>query len=122
MSRRGRWRVDLSAPAEDDIEAILRYTAERFGVAQMRRYEGLMAAALVRLQGGPDAPGARRRDDLGAGIRLLHIGQRGRPARHFVVFRVVEGPGRPTIRVVRILYDAMDLARHLGAEDEPAGE
>jgi plasmid stabilization system protein ParE len=123
MSRRGRWRVDLSTPAQADIEGILRHTAERFGAAQARRYEGLVAAALVRLRGGPDAPGVRRRDDLSAGIRLLHIGQRGRSARHFVVFRVVEDHGKSIIRVLRVLYDAMDLARHVGdADDEATGE
>lgn len=40
----------------------------------------------------------------------LHVARRNRRGRHFILFRATEAG---QIQVVRILHDAMDLARHI---------
>ncbi len=63
---------------------------------------------LSRLESGPRIDGLRQRDEIGPGMRTLHV---GRPGRHVILFRVGSKADR-TIDVLRILHDAMDLARH----------
>ncbi len=112
MTRRN-WTVRLSDTAEADYDEILRWTTRRFGALQAASYGDLLAVALARLECGPTIAGARQRDEIGAGLRTLHVGRRG---RHIVLFRVGSEPDR-TIDVLRILHDAMDLARHVERED-----
>lgn len=112
MTRR-TWTVRLSDAAEADYDEILRWTRRRFGAPQTVAYGDLLAAALVRLQRGPAIAGVQQRDEIGAGLRILHVGRRG---RHVILFRIGSEPER-TIDVVRILHDAMDLVRHVPQED-----
>ena len=62
---------------------------------------------------------ARRREDIGLGIRTLHVARRGRKGPHLVVFRVAPPPNEQVIDVLRLLHDSMDLPRHLPATIEP---
>jgi toxin ParE1/3/4 len=101
--------VRLSAAAEADYDAILRWTAARFGTSQARAYGTLLSVALVRLERGPTVSGARQRDEIGPGLRTLHVGRRG---RHIILFQIGLAPDR-AIDVLRILHDAMDLVRHV---------
>lgn len=110
-----RWDIRLAARAEQDLTAILRWTSEQFGPGQARAYRATLLAALEALRSGPDVIGARRRDELGDGVRTLHVARAGRRGRHFVVFRPAE-PQR--IDVLRVLHDSMDLPRHLPIEDD----
>ena len=105
---RGPWTVRLSDTAEADYDDILRWTARRFGTTQAAAYGRLIATALARMERGPNVAGVRRRDEIGAGLLTLHIGRR---ARHIILFRV--GSEAPTIDVLRILHEAMDVARHV---------
>jgi len=107
--RRRNWAVRLSATAEADYDQILRWIEGRFGPAQAASYGDLLAIALARLERGPATAGARQRDEIDTGLRTLHMGRRG---RHIILFRVGSEPDR-TIDVLRILHDAMDLARHV---------
>jgi toxin ParE1/3/4 len=109
---RRTWQVRLSDTAEADYDEILRWTSARFGAVQAASYGGLLAAALARLERGPAITAARQREEIGAGLRTLHVGRRG---RHVIMFRIGSGVDR-TIDVLRILHDAMDLARHLPRE------
>jgi toxin ParE1/3/4 len=70
------------------------------------------AEALSRLESGPRIIGVRQRDEIGSGLRTLHV---GRPGRHVILFRVGSAADR-TIDVLRILHDAMDLARRAPSE------
>lgn len=110
---RRRWRIRLSEATEGDFVAILQWTAETFGVRQARDYRETLLAALAALGDGPDAPGSTPRDEILPGMRTLHVARRGRRGRHFVLYRT---SGGGTIEVVRILHDAMDLARHVSPE------
>jgi toxin ParE1/3/4 len=109
---RGPWTVRLSDTAEADYDEILLWTARRFGATQATSYGRLIATALAHMVCGPKVAGARRRDEIGAGVLSLHIGRR---ARHIVLFRVGSEAVR-TIDVLRILHDAMDVVRHVARD------
>jgi len=75
-----RWRLRLGALAERDIVQIFLWTRERFGVAQARRYRGLILAAVRALAEGPDRLGTRSLPDIHPDLKVLHMaraGQRG---------------------------------------------
>jgi toxin ParE1/3/4 len=110
---RSRWTVRLTAAAEADMRDIFAWTAEHFGIEQARRYRSTILAALRDVSDGPDAIGARERPDIRPNLRSLHIARRGRRGRHVILFTASED--NPQIRIIRILHDSMDLARHLPA-------
>ena len=109
------WRVRVGNEAERDFVQILRYTLDTFGERQAANYKALLIEALASLSDGPQVPGSRSREEILAGLRTLHVGKRGRPARHFIMYRTSDAQ---TIDVLRILHDAMDIARHVQGEDE----
>ena len=112
MTARRRWRVRLTAAGEADVRGIVLWTANRFGGAQARVYADTLSRAIRALAEGPAVPGARRRDDIAKGIMALHVARGGRKGRHVVV-----------IDVLRVLHDAMDLPRHVGAtKDEDSND
>ena len=94
---------------------ILAWTRRAFGPAQAKVYAQTLALTLESLLQGPDVAGARTRDDILLGVRVLHVARRGRAGRHFVVFRL---GGERDIDVLRVLHDSMDLARHVGAKSD----
>lgn len=102
--------IRLTQSAEADIAAILAWTREHFGTRQADIYARTLAMTLADLTQGPDVPGAKTRDDLAPGIRLLPVARRGRRGRHLVVFRI---GGKHRIDVLRILHDSMDIERHV---------
>jgi toxin ParE1/3/4 len=107
------WIVRLSATAEADYPAILRWTAERFGPDQVALYAATLTEALLALVAGPDTVGVKRRREIGKSLHTLHVLRGERRGRHFVLFRIGEDKGRAVIDVIRLLHDSMDLARHL---------
>ena len=108
------WTVRLGRQAEQDYIEILRWTKMSFGEVQARTYAGSISLAIQALKDGPEILGSKLRDEIGPGIRTLHVGRLGRKGRHFVVFRV---GGNRTIDVLRFLHDSMDLSKHLSAAD-----
>jgi toxin ParE1/3/4 len=107
------WTVRLSATASVDFHDILGWTARRFGTDQALAYAETLAEALAALTEGPDIIGTRVRDDIGADIRTLHVARNKRRGRHIILFRIGRETDHPVIDVLRILHDAMDLARHV---------
>lgn len=108
MSR--RWTVRLAEKAELDLLDALLWTSDQFGVLQAEDYLETLTLALEALNNGPDLAGAKVREDIGPGIRTLHVARLGRKGRHLVVFRVADSR---TIDVVRLLHDSMDLIRRI---------
>lgn len=105
----------LSRLAARDLSGIDDYTAERFGERQARHYGAMIVAALERLAGDPLLASSRPRQDLGRGLRSLHVGALGRGrrvARHTIFYR----PESAGVGVARILHEVMDpmLAEGLG--------
>ncbi len=108
-----QWRIRLGAEAEKDFVRILRYTADTFGDRQAAIYQTTLTEALAALNAGPDAPASAARDEILPGLRSLHVARQGRRGRHIILSRAAAGQ---VIEVVRILHDAMDLARHIPPE------
>lgn len=113
MTAGAAWAVDLTEPAEADFAEIVDWTQDQFGTAQARLYADTLHAALVALSDGPETVGVKRRNEIGKDICTLHIARAGRRGRHLILFRVCAGEQQPVIEVLRILHDAMDLARHV---------
>jgi len=104
------WKIRQTPDARRDRASIVDWTMEHFGPRQAQIYAETIAQAMAALRDGPDAPGARKRNDLGPGIHTLHVARNGRKGHHFIVFRV---DGARTIDVLRILHDGMDLPSHV---------
>jgi toxin ParE1/3/4 len=104
------WRVVLSSEARRDIEQVLDWTLDRFGQLKHDEYLQLIQSPLERIVENPLRVESRVTAGLKQGMRVLHIGRRGKKARHLFVHRI-----RPdnVIHVGRLLYDAMDLPRHI---------
>ena len=111
------WRVRLADQAALDLLDIATWTAENFGPRQAEHYAETMTLAIEALHDGPMPPGCKARDDIGPGIRTLHVARQGRKGRHFVVFKESEGQ---IIDVLRLLHDSMDLSKHVAAANDQA--
>lgn len=107
------WNIRLTQTAEADFQHIIRWTVTHFGRRQGKTYAKTLTLAISDLFNGPDILGVRQREDVGSGIFTLHVARKGRRGRHFLVFRVGHSVSAPTIDVLRILHEAMDLERHL---------
>ncbi len=104
------WRPVLTAPAEQDLIDIIRWTAEQFGARQSSAYRGLIIQSLIRLRVGPEALGARARPELGVELYTLSIARRGKPGRHFLLYRPRSGQ---VIEILRVLHQSMDIEQHV---------
>lgn len=109
------WNVRLAVQAELDLLDIATWTIEHFGVRQAEHYAETVMLAIEALHDGPEVLGAKVRDDIGTGIRTLHVARQGRKGRHFVVFKATQ---EQTIDVLRLLHDSMDLASHVQAAND----
>ena len=104
------WAVRLAEKAEHDLLDALVWTTDQFGALQADDYLETLTLALEAMTDGPSIVGSKVRDDIGLGIRTLHVARLGRKGRHLVVFRFADGQ---VIDVIRLLHDSMDLAKHL---------
>jgi toxin ParE1/3/4 len=77
----------------------------------------LIYQALADIAIDPDRPPAKRRPEILSGARTFHISRRGKPGRHFLLYRVID---REYIDVGRLLHDSMDLKQHLPGGFDPA--
>ena len=107
------WSVRLTVAAEADFQNIIDWTLDRFGDKQARVYEDTVTAALDALTDGPTTVGVKERPEIAKGLFTFHIARGSRRGRHFVLFRVADKGRARTIEVLRLLHDAMDLARHI---------
>lgn len=121
MKERPRYVIRLTQAATADFEEILRWTVGRFGTDQARDYAETLKRAIAALVDGPETPGARRRDEVGHGIWTMHVARGSRKGRHFVLFRLGRDGKLPTVEVLRLLHDAMDLRRHAPAAADNDG-
>lgn len=94
-------RLDLSSAAQADLDEVLAYSVDRWGLSRGFAY-------VEDIRKGADRLAARtstgtRADDLGPGLRRYLVG------RHVIVFQA-DGEA---LRVLRILHQRQDAARHL---------
>jgi toxin ParE1/3/4 len=100
MSAR-RATVRLKPAARQDFRSILAYTGAQWGVAQRDIYRAEIEQALATLGTNPLIGQAR--DDLSPGLRSYPV------EAHIIYYRI----SGSVVRVVRILHQKMDAARHL---------
>src|SRR4051794_5422059 len=105
-----KFQLRISTRAVRDIEEVLAHTLEHFGASQQEGYRSLIRDALRDISTDPVVFPAKHRPELRRGARTFHIGRRGRPARHFFLYRVSE---QGFVEVARLLHDSMDLEQHL---------
>src|SRR6185437_10437934 len=99
----------FSKQAAEDLDSIIEYTRSDFGEGQVELYKRLVRDAFAALVADPLAPPAKHRPELHPDARVYHLARRGRPARHFLVCRVVDC----YVEIARILHDSMDIRQHL---------
>lgn len=77
-----RRRLTITPDARQDIRDVLRYTRERWGTEQQRRYRAHLYEEMRKLVRFPEL--GQPRDDLFVGCRMLPVEQ------HIVFYRMVE--------------------------------
>lgn len=101
MSSPINYKIELTEAAENDLEAILNYTALQWGEHQVDVYSAVIEEALGMLHKNPDLG----RSQYGVSRQL-----KGYNAGKHVIFYRVEDT---TIYVVRILHSSMNFPKHL---------
>jgi len=99
------YELRLSGHAEYEITQALAWTENHFGKKQRDAYKKLIRSALLHLAKHPLRPPARKREDIGAAVHSLHIARKGKPARHFFIYRIA---GKRIVEIARFLHDSMD--------------
>ena len=116
-------RYVISPTAERDMESILAWSEDRFGVQGRLRYEALLVRGILDVAEDPQRPGSHTRSEIAAGARTYHlshcrlrvtadVGQVRRP-RHFLLYRTRDDG---QVEIGRVLHERMDLAQHLPDE------
>jgi toxin ParE1/3/4 len=106
---RGRRSVALAAAAQSDLDAIAARTAEKFGPVQAEISIEALLDTIEDLAAPTAPPRGIAREELGAGVRTLHMRKRGRRGRHLLLY--IETVDE--VRILRVLHDSMELLRHL---------
>lgn len=106
MSRQAR-RIVVSQRAQDDLAEIAAWTAEKFGDRQAGLYVDATLDTIDDLLSSPAR--GKTRDEIGEGLRSLHMAKPGRRGRHLLLYR----EDTETLTILRILHDSMELNRHL---------
>jgi toxin ParE1/3/4 len=110
----------LTHAAQADIISILAWPDDQFGEEARKRYETLIATAIRGAASRTADPGYIPRPELGDGVFSWHLshsrthpsGRGVRRPRHFLICRRDGG----VLIIGRVLHDAMDPLRHVGAE------
>jgi len=102
------WSIQQTDQVELDLISIYIWTADKFSSNQADEYIDTVTSAIEALVIGPDLLGSKARDDIGPGIRLLHVQRKGKKGRHFVMFKAMDDQ---TILVIRLLHDSTNLTR-----------
>lgn len=77
------WRIQQTDQVEVDLISIYLWTANTFGKNQAEKYIETITSAIEALVIGPYPQGSKARDDIGLGIRLLHVQRKGKKRASF---------------------------------------
>lgn len=113
-------RYVISPAAERDVESILAWTHEHFGLQGRLRYEALLVRAIRDVADDPERPGSQTRPEIASAAQTYHlyysrsrveasVGRVRRP-RHFLLYRTRDDG---SVEIGRVLHDRMDLEQHL---------
>jgi toxin ParE1/3/4 len=104
-------RLEFSADAEADLQAIAHFTEESWGREQAGQYLADLWAAFERIQMFPHS--GKEQPDIAAGMRSAVA------EKHVVLYRASD----KAIRVMRIVHGRSSVGKHLVAdEDEQQAE
>ena len=103
-------RLRFLPGADVSIEEALTHTLRTFGEAKYVEYTILIEAALEALVENPFA--GMLYPEIDAEARGYRIAQPGKPARHMLLYRVLESG--ELVEVFGLPYDGMDLLRFWG--------
>ena len=92
----------LSERAKEDLREIANYTQRRWSDDQAERYVRMLFEEFSRLADKPLIE--KSYDNYRVGLRGYSCG------RHVVLYRVLP---KTRVRIVRVLHERMDFARHL---------
>lgn len=95
------FEIRIRPRARQDLKAIWTYTLERWGESQADLYLQQLDAGIRSLIDFPDI--GESCEHIRAGYRKLQVN------RHLIFYR----RGERHIEIVRVLHQAMDVARHL---------
>lgn len=108
-------QLSLAPAARADIIDALDWSMQNFGDRVREGYEALISTSISLILADPLIIGSRERDDLGPGLRALHLRayrdevtpavRRIASPRHFIVYRKLGD----VVQVVRLLHEAMDI-------------
>jgi toxin ParE1/3/4 len=102
----------LTELADGDIDGILDYTHQNFGHLQRDAYQALIEQACQMVGEDPMRKGSKTRDELGQGVRSLHvsIAARRKGAASHILYYIAAAleDGTPGAVVLRILWDGME--------------
>jgi toxin ParE1/3/4 len=101
-------RVRVSDEAQADIREAVHYTRRKWGRAKAAQYRELLRDARTHLAREPQA-GKPAGDDL-PGWLVYRIAQRGKDARHVLLYRIA---GDGSVQIARFLYDGMKYSKHV---------
>lgn len=96
-------KYKLSRLAEKDIEDILSYTIETWGLNQFRNYQKQIEDSLDIISSDPYHPISRNRKDLLNECRSYAFG------KHIIFYRVKND----IVEIIRILHQKMDFETHI---------
>jgi toxin ParE1/3/4 len=102
-------KLRFSKDAVADIEQVLNHTLRRFGAIKHSQYKELIRKALAEIAANPSGWPAQQRPEIHRDARVFHIGRRGKPARHFFLYRIA---GDEFVDIGRLLHDSMDIRLH----------
>lgn len=94
-------KLEIAAPAQDDLRDIAQYTFTRYGDRQVDIYLQSLYDGMGLLAKNPNI--GHHRDDVPGGYQTLNV------EKHVLVF-TVRGD---TLFVARILHQSRDIKRHL---------
>lgn len=101
MSSNNKYKIHITQPALDDIEAIAAYTYLNWGLDQQQKYTNALKQSIKTLSADPDIGTSR------FGVPNVIKGQKS--GSHVIFYRL-DGQ---TIYVLRILHQSMDHGRYL---------
>ncbi len=115
--------VVLSPAARQDLQDLLLWSLDRFGVQAAERYRKLLIQALRDIEADPMRLGSRSHPQVHESARIYFLassrasveGNRVKAPRHFILYRI----SSDVLEVGRILHDSRDLARHLPGDYRP---
>jgi len=100
-------KLHLSPAAAEDLENILQYTLDTWGVKQFNVYLASFQNAFDSLLLDHATPLSKKREELFPDCRTIKSGH------HVVFFR----DRNNAIEIVRVLHEKMDFLRHFDEED-----